>query len=241
MGLAMNTTQDSYSLVSGHQSSQAPPIHIWHEDHILVEPPAGQRDVIVILAFISGASFVSLIIILSFFAFCRWRSLSLDDDNASTRSIIYNIEQDKVSISPMVEKHMQNILLLDDITGLLPPSLTALRSAHAITCGIAMRKIVIRNVRDLETLQKAIKHIPTLLDATMEALVETIIKPAEVEARMVALCIGVEQLVGLVQLLDNHKQVEGMKEHLRIMERQLEIIKRRADMWKTDRDTDEHV
>ena len=69
--LAMNTTQDSYSLVSGHQSSQAPPIHIWHEDHILVEPPAGQRDVIVILAFISGASFVSLIIILSFFAFCR--------------------------------------------------------------------------------------------------------------------------------------------------------------------------
>ena len=111
----------------------------------------------------------------------RWRSLSLDDDNASTRSIIYNIEQDKVSISPMVEKHMQHILLLDDITGLLPPSLTALRSAHAITCSIAMRKIVIRNVRDLETLQKAIKHIPTLLDATMEALVETNIKPAEVE------------------------------------------------------------
>ena len=34
---------------------------------------------------------------------------------------------------------------------------------------------------------------------------------------------------------------EGIKEHLRIMERQLEIIKRRADMWKTDRDSDEHV
>ena len=44
-----------------------------------------------------------------------------------------------------------------------------------------MRKIVIRNVRDLETIQKAIKHIPTLLDATMEALVETNINPAEVE------------------------------------------------------------
>ena len=36
-------------------------------------------------------------------------------------------------------------------------------------------------MRDLETLQKAIKHIPELLDAAMEALVETNIKPAEVE------------------------------------------------------------
>ena len=76
---------------------------------------------------------------------------------------------------------LQHILLLDDITGLLPPSLLALRSAHAVTCGIAKRNIVIRNVRDLETLQKAIKHIPTLLDAAMEALVETDIKPPEVE------------------------------------------------------------
>ena len=47
-----------------------------------------------------------------------------------------------------------------------------------------MRNIIIRNVKDLETLQKAIKHIPILLDAAMEALVETNIKPAEVEVRM---------------------------------------------------------
>ena len=52
------------------------------------------------------------------------------------------------------------------------------------TCGIAMRNIIIRNVKDLETPQKAIKHIPILLDAAMEALVETNIKPAEVEVRM---------------------------------------------------------
>ena len=132
----------------------------------------------------------------------RWRSFSDEDDNSSNRSIIYNIEQDKVTISPVVEKHMQvkkmvvrwktdtkiyffqHILLLDDITGLLPPSLKALRSAHAITCGIAMRNIIIRNIKDLETLQKAIKHIPIILDAAMDALVETNVKPAEAEVSM---------------------------------------------------------
>ena len=40
--------------------------------------------------------------------------MSEQDDSTSTQSIIYNIEQDKVSINPMVEKHMQvkNIFIL---------------------------------------------------------------------------------------------------------------------------------
>ena len=77
----------------------------------------------------------------------------------------------------------QHILLLDDITGLLPPCLTILRSAHSITCRIASRRVVIRNIRDLHTLQRAIQHIPSLLDTTMEALVEPNIQPAEVEVK----------------------------------------------------------
>jgi len=170
----------------------------------------------------------------------RWRAVSEQDDNTSTQSIIYNIEQDKVSINPMVEKHMQHILLLDDITGLLPPCLTILRSAHSITSRISSRRVVIRNIRDLHTLQRAIQHIPSLLDTTMEALVEPNIQPAEVEARMVALCLGVEQLIGLIQLLDNH-WMEDMQEDLNNMDKQLQIIKRRAELWKNDRNINEHI
>jgi len=134
----------------------------------------------------------------------------------------------------------KHILLLDDITGLLPPCLAILRSAHSITCRIASRRVVIRNIRDLHTLQRAIQHIPALLDNTMEALVETNIQPPEVEARMVAMCLGVEQLVGLIQLLDNH-WMEDMQEDLINMDKQLQIIKRRAESWKNDRNTNDHI
>jgi hypothetical protein len=34
---------------------------------------------------------------------------------------------------------------------------------------------------------------------------------------------------------------DSIKEHMKILERQLEIIKRRADMWKAERSTDDHV
>merc|ERR1712071_386797 len=92
----------SYSSMGYFQSSMPHPRYAWHDDQMSGEPPAGQQDVIVILAFISGASFISLIIILAVFALCRWRSLPHDDDNTSNHSIIYNIEQDNVSISPLV-------------------------------------------------------------------------------------------------------------------------------------------
>ena len=38
-----------------------------------------------------------------------------------------------------------------------------------------------RNVSELETVQKAIHHIPELLDAAMAAMMETNIQPPEVE------------------------------------------------------------
>merc|ERR1719233_2663892 len=86
-----------------YSSLPYPPLHGCHEE----SEGAGQQDVIVILAFISGASFITLTILLILCAACRWRAVLEQDDNTSTQSIIYNIEQDKVSINPMVEKHMQ--------------------------------------------------------------------------------------------------------------------------------------
>ena len=62
----------SYSSMGYFQSSMPHPRHAWHDDQMSGEPPAGQQDVIVILAFISGASFISLIIILAVFALCRF-------------------------------------------------------------------------------------------------------------------------------------------------------------------------
>ena len=38
-----------------------------------------------------------------------------------------------------------------------------------------------RNVSELETVQRAIHHIPELLDAAMAAMMETNIQPPEVE------------------------------------------------------------
>ena len=59
-----------------------------------------------ILAFISGASFVSLVIIMILFLFCRNRR-SREDDDISNSSIVYNIEQDSVNMNPALEKHIQ--------------------------------------------------------------------------------------------------------------------------------------
>jgi len=174
-----------------------------------------QHNTIVILAFVSGASFVSLIIIFALFFFCRWRKRQQVDDTGSSigSTIVYSIEQDKVSISPAMEKHMEHILLLDDMTGLLPPCLLALRASHAATRAMAQKEILLRNVSELETVQRAIHHIPELLDAAMVAMMEPNIQPPEVEARMVGLCLGVEHLAGLLQLLggDTRRQ-EVLKE-----------------------------
>ena len=123
MFLVMNSSSSS-PFISSFYPTWAPPIPGWYDETPKVN---GQRDVIVILAFISGASFISLIIILSLFAFCRfvwtlllnnvhinclsrWRSFNRDDDTSSSHSIIYNIEQDRVSFNPIMEKQMQVVL-----------------------------------------------------------------------------------------------------------------------------------
>lgn len=85
-----------------------------------------QSSVIVVLAFISGASFIFLVLIIFLFLFCRRRTLG-EEDSISNTSIVYNIEQDSVSITPSLHRQIQEILLTDDITGLLEPSLTALK------------------------------------------------------------------------------------------------------------------
>ena len=47
--------------------------------------------------------------------------------------------------------------------------------------GLNIKKFSSRNVSELETVQRAIHHIPELLDAAMAAMMETNIQPPEVE------------------------------------------------------------
>ena len=97
-----------------------------------------------------------------------------DEDDISNSSIIYNIEQDSVSISPSLEKHIQvmprhvsrvtchmsnvtdplsrvtcqDILRHEDLTGLLGPSLAALKCAHGVTLELsATGQLVLTNTR----------------------------------------------------------------------------------------------
>ena len=68
---AMNSSS-SASLY--YSSLPYPPLHGWHEE----SEGAGQQDVIVILAFISGASFITLTILLILCAACRWGKYFID-------------------------------------------------------------------------------------------------------------------------------------------------------------------
>ena len=132
----------------------------------------GHSSIIVILAFISGASFLLLVIILSLFLFGRRRAVSLwrraEEDNVSNTSIIYNIEQDTVSITPSLCKQIEEILLADDITGLLEPSLGALKAAHRMMEEMVTRKLVLANLSHLDHLRRSIHHIPVLCDAAIQ-------------------------------------------------------------------------
>jgi len=87
-----------------------------------------------------------------------------------------------------------------------------------------------RNVSELETVQRAIHHIPELLDAAMAAMMEANIQPPEVEARMVALCLGVEHLAGLLQLLGGDRRQEVAKEVKVVKEdaKEIRMVKERG-------------
>ena len=125
----------------------------------------GHTGIVVILAFISGASFLLLVLILAFFLFCRRRA---EEDSLSNTSIIYNIEQDSVSITPSLCKQIEEILLVDDITGLLEPSLGALKAAHRMMEEMVTRKLVLTNLSHLDLLRRSIHHIPVLCDAAIQ-------------------------------------------------------------------------
>jgi len=196
----------------------------------------GQSHVTTILAFISGASFVSLVIIMILFLFCRNRR-SRDDDDISNSSIVYNIEQDSVNMNPALEKHIQDILLHDDITGLLDPSLKALKAAHAVTAEMsAAGQLVLTNMRHLHLVRRSITQLPLLCDMAIQALITTEVNPMEVEARMVALGIGLENLVGLLQIWEGNENMNIIS-HMTNFEKQLDLIKKKTDKWNQSRHT----
>ena len=86
----------------------------------------------------------------------------------SNTSIIYNIEQDTVSITPSLCKQIEQILLADDITGLLEPSLGALKAAHRMMEAMVTRKLVLTNLSHLDLLRRSIHQIPVLCDAAIQ-------------------------------------------------------------------------
>ena len=127
-------------------------------------------NITTILAFISGASFISLIIILVLFLIYK-NKRNRDEDDISNSSIIYNIEQDSVNFSPALEKHINNILMHEDMTGLLGPSLAALKCAHAITTEMTSTgKLVLTNIKHLEMVKKNIRQLPALSDQAIQVI-----------------------------------------------------------------------
>ena len=68
--------------------------------------------------------------------------------------------------------YSQHILLLDDITGLLTPSLAALKSAHAVTAEMsAAGQLVLTNMRHLNMVRRCISQIPILCDQAIQVMV----------------------------------------------------------------------
>ena len=106
-----------------------------------------------------------------------------DEDDVSNSSIIYNIEQDSVNFSPALEQSINNILVHNDVTGMLVPSLAALKSVHAITKELTTegQTLVLSNIRHLEMVKRQINQLPSLSDEAVQALVAVEINPVEVE------------------------------------------------------------
>ena len=56
-------------------------------------------------------------------------------------------------------------------------------------------------------MRRSITQLPLLCDMAIQALITTEVNPMEVEARMVALGIGLENLVGLLQIWDGNENM----------------------------------
>ena len=91
----------------------------------------------------------------------------------------------------------------------------------------------------------------------IQALITAEVNPMEVEARMVALGIGLENLVGLLQIWEGNENMVGVPyciimlkrqnilnflfqniiSHMTNFEKQLDLIKKKTDKWNQSRHT----
>merc|ERR1712168_1708623 len=91
-------------------------------------------------------------------------------------------------------------------------------------------KLVLTNMKHLDMLRKSIHNIPVLCDAAIQALITTEINPIEVEARMIALGLGLENTLGLLQIFEGNENANFVC-CMREFEKQLEVIKTRTEKW----------
>ena len=68
--------------------------------------------------------------------------------------------------------------------------------------------------RHLHLVRRSITQLPLLCDMAIQALITTEVNPMEVEARMVALGIGLENLVGLLQIWEGNENMVGLSYYL---------------------------
>ena len=61
--------------------------------------------------------------------------------------------------------------------------------------------------RHLNLVRRSITQLPVLCDMAIQALITAEVNPPEVEARMVALGIGLENLVGLLQIWEGNENM----------------------------------
>ena len=178
-----------------------------------------------------------------------------DEDDISNSSIIYNIEQDSVNFSPALQQSINNILVHNDVTGMLVPSLAALKSVHAITKELTAegQTLVLSNIRHLEMVKKQINQLPSLSDEAVQTLVAAELNPMDVEVinecklasfsqhsfaktKMVALGNAIENLVGLLQICEENENLKVIS-HMSDLSKQLDCIKSRTEIWRNNRNT----
>ena len=68
-------------------------------------------------------------------------------------------------------------------------------------------KVMFDICRHLHLVRRSITQLPILCDMAIQALITTEVNPMEVEARMVALGIGLENLVGLLQIWEGNENM----------------------------------
>ncbi|XP_023340890.1 uncharacterized protein LOC111710924 isoform X1 [Eurytemora carolleeae] len=206
-----------------------------------------EQTVVTVLAFISGAIFIFLLVL--YVGLLMYRRFGQDKPTDVACCIVYNIEQDKVCleisccivykidrakvcISPETEKKLEHILILDDITGLLPPVLQVLKCVHSLMEQVSSQSLLIRNPKDIGPLERAIRHIPFLLDSAIQTVIVTNIHPPSVDTRIQNLVLGIEQVVGLVSIINLHDNQEFINNEMKSLHEHLETVRLRCRNWR---------